>query len=64
MFLELNTTMYEKWQKSGLTKHGIVSKPVKIFASNFDTIILKPITKIGQRFKVLFFELIASDSRL
>ena len=42
MVPELNLKMYEKRQKTGFRKNGIIPKPIKTFNLKFDTTILKP----------------------
>ena len=41
---ELYQKMYEKMAKNGFTRNDTISKLIKIFSSQFDTKILKPVT--------------------
>ena len=54
--------MYEKKQQNTSKRNTVTSISMKIFGLNFDTIISKPIAKLCQNFKSVFFELVEEQS--
>ena len=48
--------LYAKKLKSKFMRNTIISKPIKLFNSNYDTTILKPVSKLCQSFKFVSSE--------